>query len=114
MKESEIQKAILEWLKAKDFLVERFPLGGVLMNVGGKKFMRKNPMKGFPDLFGYFNDGRGFAIEVKTPKGRLSKEQAEWHRILKSRKVSVLVARSLDDVIKAFRPYLHLASGKPE
>lgn len=100
MKESEIQKAIIDYMKSRGYFVNRMPLGGVMMNVRGKKFMRANPLKGFPDIFFLLKDrsGRMGVIEVKTPKGRLSADQKEWLTVLEYNGVKCHVGRSIEDV----------------
>jgi hypothetical protein len=47
--------------------------------------------------------GRGVAIELKSPKGRPTKEQTEWLAALKNRGWSVHVCRTIDGVIEACR-----------
>ena len=54
---------------------------------------------GWPDLIGVLRDGRCFCVEVKTPNGRLSKEQkAFW---IAARKWGVCggSARSVDEAM---------------
>lgn len=60
---------------------------------------RKNSMKGFPDIAGVVN-GRMFAIEVKTPTGRMSEAQRDWQQKLESNGVVYLIAKSVEDVKK--------------
>ena len=104
MKESEIQKQILDYLKGRGYFAERMPLGGVQMNVGGNKFMRKNPLSGFPDLFFFSNNNTVYpkfvGIEVKTLTGKQSNIQKEWEKKLTDIGVLYFLARSVDDVIK--------------
>lgn len=75
------------------------------MQVGGG-FQAPHPLKGFPDIFGYFPDGRGFAIEVKSKTGKVSDVQALWHARLNQEGVLVIVARSIEDVETALKEYL--------
>lgn len=57
--------------------------------------------KGFSDLFGFrHSDGRIFFIEVKTPTGRLSKEQANFIQQMQNYGAIAGVARSVDDALK--------------
>lgn len=105
--EAEVQKACLEWLNANGYLASRMPIGGVQHQRGGKKFFKKSPLKGFPDIFFILKDGSGRmgVIEVKGPTGKLSKEQEEWIRTLEANGVLCIVARSLETVIQRIEDY---------
>ncbi len=98
MLESQIQRAISDWLDLHGFFWRRMPMGGVRQAGAGFK---KNPMKGFPDLWGLFPSGRMYAIEVKTKTGRMSKEQAIWKYDLTRLGAVYIEARSIDDVASA-------------
>lgn len=97
MKESEIQRAILDWLALTGYSAWKMPLGG--MKVGGG-FSAANKLKGFPDIFGIckYQKGRLFTIEVKSAKGRLSEKQIEWMNKLEALGVITIVARDVQAV----------------
>lgn len=97
--ETEIQKAILNYLKLRRVLHWRQSLGGVRRRGG----TAKNPMKGFPDIAGV-RGGKFFAIEVKHPEraGDLSEKQIEWRDSLVEHGTLYILATSVDDVSKAF------------
>lgn len=60
--------------------------------------------KGFSDLFGFrHSDGKIFFIEVKTPSGRLSKDQKHFLEQMRNDGAIAGVARSVDDAIKMIR-----------
>lgn len=60
--------------------------------------------KGFSDLFGFrHSDGKIFFIEVKTPSGRLSKDQKHFLEQMRNYGAIAGVARSIDDAIKIIR-----------
>ena len=60
--------------------------------------------KGFSDLFGFrHSDGKIFFIEVKTPSGRLSKDQKHFLEQMRNYGAIAGVARSADDAIKMIR-----------
>lgn len=54
-------------------------------------------VKGQPDLVAVSNN-KVFFIELKTDKGRQSKEQKEVEQEIKNRGVDYIVVRSLDDL----------------
>ena len=99
MAEAEIQKDIITWLKASNILHWRVPVQGILR--GKSRSRCPNPMTGHPDLAGVI-EGRYFAIEVKTAEGHLSTGQIEWIDKLILSGAMVIIARSLDDVIRFF------------
>jgi len=55
--------------------------------------------KGVSDIVGLY-EGRFFAIEVKTEKGKLSEDQAKFLKLVVINGGNGFVARSLDDVVK--------------
>jgi hypothetical protein len=73
-------------------------------SIGNKQIRKKSPIKGFPDIAGIFPNGKFFAIELKTPKGRLSPEQVEWISKLNMSGAMALVLRTrqeIDEFIQA-------------
>lgn len=56
---------------------------------------------GIPDIMGVSPLGQFVAIEVKAEDGVVSERQEDFHRELFRRRVRVIVARSLDEVIGA-------------
>jgi hypothetical protein len=58
--------------------------------------------KGSADLVGFLKgSGRFFAVEVKTPAGRLSKPQRAWHRAVRGMGGFCAVARSPAEALGA-------------
>lgn len=98
VKESDIQRAILDFLQAKKILAWRCNMGAVLVSRDSKIRFSKNPNKGIPDIGGVLQGGRYFAIEVKRPGGRLSPEQKGWIERLSAQGVICIVATSVEDV----------------
>lgn len=77
MKEVEIQRAILEWLKWKGIFCWRQNQGAIPLPGGG--FRRFSGLHGVSDILGVLPpSGRLIAIEVKSPSGRLSTTQKEF------------------------------------
>lgn len=105
-RESEIQRAILDYLEALQVTHWRCSLGGTMVRKRGSLVFRKNTMTGFPDIAGIIpnSDGRLFVIEVKRPSGRLSPEQEKWRDSLSRRGVLYILARSVEDVKAALQP----------
>ncbi len=97
MKESEIQRAILDWLALSGYSAWKMPLGAMQVKGG---YFAKNPLKGFPDIFGIckYQPGRLFTIEVKTPVGKLAPMQKEWMTKLCNLGCLSIVATNVDTV----------------
>ena len=57
---------------------------------------------GAPDLIVALPQGRTLHIECKSQKGRVSIEQIGFHGLLSANGHDVVVARSIDDVRRAF------------
>lgn len=55
---------------------------------------------GLPDITGVLKDGRGFWIEVKTERGRLSPHQERFIANINSAGGLAFVAKNLEDVIE--------------
>ncbi len=93
--ESLIQKEIIEYLKANNWLVTRNHTQGIKYTRG----VGTNPNRGIPDL-GIVKEGRLTYIEVKTEKGKLSEDQKKWIKNAERYGVKTIVACSVEDVIK--------------
>ena len=111
--ESDIQQAVIEWAevcKHKEILkhLHHSPNGGARSESEGARFKREGVKAGYPDLVlnvskqGY----NGLFIEMKTPKGRLSKEQKEWRDFLIKEGNSWHLCRSFDEARKVIEWYL--------
>jgi hypothetical protein len=95
VKETEIQKAILDYLRLKGRFFWRNNSGAFKTERGG--FYRVGTA-GAPDIIGCV-DGKFMGIEVKTAKGKLSADQQEFARGLRMAGGAFHLVRSLDDVI---------------
>jgi len=98
-KESDTQKAIIDYLDSRGILNWRVNLGGVPHTVGGKIIYRKNPMKGMPDICGLYC-GLFFGIEVKA-KTKQSPEQFTWQQKFEQNGAIYILAKSVEDVREA-------------
>jgi hypothetical protein len=96
VKESLLQKQILDWLRLKGYLAVKFNNGGVYI----KKLDRymKSPQKGVSDIL-FWGHGVFGAIECKTGS-KPSQEQLQFLEDMRYRGGISVVAYSLDDVLK--------------
>ena len=64
--------------------------------------------KGFPDLFIYEarNGYNGLALEIKTIKGRATKEQKEWIAALQKRNYKAEICKGLPAILQLIDDYL--------
>lgn len=62
------------------------------------EFKRLGGRAGIPDLT-IIHDGRALFIELKAPKGRVTRTQADMHAKLQAAGCDVLVARSVEEVM---------------
>ena len=101
-KESDILAAVRQWLEWHGYTSWRMPIGGIQQNHGNRKFMMRNPLKGFPDLAGLLKRRKGvlWACELKRPGGRVSDEQRAWHERLRLAGAEVWIAYSLPEFIE--------------
>ena len=93
MTESAILKDIISLIKLHGGLVMR-------MNTGfsGRHNIKLMP-PGTPDILAILSSGVLW-IEVKTEKGKLRPEQVKMHKELRNLGQRVIVARSINDVLK--------------
>ena len=73
------------------------------------KARRTGYSKGFPDLFIYEvrNGYYGLALEIKTIKGRATKEQKEWIEALNERGYKAEVVKGLPDILNLIDSYMN-------
>jgi hypothetical protein len=105
IRESRVQRDIMDWLTEAGYLHWRVQLSGVIRRADGNTWMERNPMSGFPDLAGVLKSREGvlFAIECKAVGGKLSAEQERWREELVGAGVVHVVARSVEDVVVALK-----------
>jgi Holliday junction resolvase len=92
--EREIQTQIIDYLTKTGWKVIRNYMRAIRYKGGNAK----NPNSGMPDLLAIKN-GKYVWIEVKTPKGLISKTQQEYITSLRNHGATVLVATSYRDVM---------------
>lgn len=113
MTESQEQKQLIQWCRTDPRLQYLFHIPNE--SIGGQGWIVRNRQMGVkpgvPDLFypvplwGY----HGLFIEMKTAKGRLSKEQQRWIDALTEFGYMCVVARGWGEASEALEDYL---SGK--
>lgn len=98
MKETDIQKAICDYLAYRKHLFWRNNNTPVY-DAARQRFraMPKYTMKGLPDII-VIKDGFFIGLEVKQPKGRQSPDQKEFQRLCKEAGGEYHLVKSIDDV----------------
>ncbi len=97
--ESMILKACLHYLTIRGVECWRANTGAMKIP-GSDRFVRFGK-KGMPDIQGYMPDGRAFFCECKSATGKLRPEQVVFLERAERCGCKCVVARSVDDLIKA-------------
>lgn len=115
-KESNVQAAILEYLKANTYTYWRSYVGPIVQGGGKtrKRFM-KNPMAGYPDITGFLltRPNQMWVMEVKTEIGKLSTIQEDWLKLLAQHGIICMVPRSIEMAIRLLSESEEEAKIKP-
>jgi VRR-NUC domain len=98
LKESEIQKQILDYLKLKRVVCFKHRNVGI-KKPNGSFIPLAFGEKGINDVIGCLPDGRFLAIEVKRPSGRPTLEQREFIANVNRNNGVGIIAYSLQEVI---------------
>jgi hypothetical protein len=108
MKESQIQKAILDYLAARHILAFRMNTGAIAGEYNGKQRFMRFGVVGMADILafpikcdastGHMVKQLIFWIEVKTATGKQSEHQKSFQRQVEEHGHIYIVARSIDDV----------------
>ena len=98
--EGRIKAAILRYLERLGFYAWNNTTGAVRVRPG--KFIRFGKV-GSSDIIGVLPDDRFLAVETKTPKGRLSPEQAAFLEKIRCSGGVAVVARSFRELDAALR-----------
>lgn len=72
---------------------------GDQVTLAGARFLPAGLCKGSADIIGLTSKGRFLAVEVKTPNGRVSKDQALFLQAVNQRGGLAGVARSVADAL---------------
>ena len=102
--ESELQQAIVKYLRTKGYLVAHVPNGSKMTGTAnqrkarGARLKREGLLAGFPDLLIYGSDGRMGHIEVKAEGSYQQQSQKSLQAALEALGQSYVVCRSIADV----------------
>lgn len=101
-KESEIQKAILQYLAYRNHFAWRNNTGAMAGQHKGKKWFMRFGLKGSADILGVQRGtGKMIAIEVKVPGGKPTAEQFVFLKGVENLGGIAFVATCVDDVMRA-------------
>ena len=115
MSESRLQSEVVKYIQLQ-YPKARYcaSLGGIRTSMTQAVMAKRTGyVKGFPDLFIYESrtvDGityHGLALEIKTIKGRATKEQKEWIEALNERGYKAEVVKGLPDILNLIDSYLN-------
>lgn len=97
MKESEVQKMLLDYLRIRGWFAFKVNTAGIFKQKTGNYI--PNPNRGCPDIFAA-KGGITIAVEAKSEKGAQSDFQKEWQRNWEAAGCRYLLIHSLDELIK--------------
>ena len=105
-KESEIQKAIMEYLTLKKIWHMRLNTGAMFGTHKGKRWAVRFGKPGMADILVTFGHGttcfRVVWLEVKNASGKQSEDQQNFQREVEHSGHFYRIVRSLDDVVELF------------
>jgi hypothetical protein len=103
-REAREQAGIVEWVRtvAPNLIVFHPANGGWRSKAEAARFRWLGVLAGIPDLCIVGRDGAVWFIEVKAEGGSLSEAQREMRDRLVAMRIPYIVARSIDDVRRAF------------
>ena len=97
-----IENEILNYLISKGVFCWKNTTGGFFDGKRFRKHSSKYAINGTSDILGILSQGQFLAIEVKSDKGIVSKEQDAFISTIKANGGIAFIARSLDDVMCYF------------
>jgi hypothetical protein len=115
MSESRLQSEVIKYIQLQ-YPKARYcaSLGGIRTSMTQAIMAKRTGyVKGFPDLFIYESrtvNGityHGLALEIKTIKGRATKEQKEWIEALNERGYRAEVVKGLPAILDLIDSYLN-------
>ena len=115
MSESRLQSEVIKYIQLQ-YPKARYcaSLGGIRTSMTQAIMAKRTGyVKGFPDLFIYESrtvNGityHGLALEIKTIKGRATKEQKEWIEALNERGYKAEIVKGLPAILDLIDSYLN-------
>ena len=102
------QEALVRYCQLKSIPIVHIPNESKRSASYGAKLKRMGLAPGFPDLFipKAVNGAHGLFIELKTAKGKTSKEQTKWINLLRAEGYRAYVCRGFDASKSAIELYL--------
>ena len=97
-KEQDIQRAIIQYLRLKRFIVFKHISTGSTIRENKAVFF-KHGDRGISDIIGCSPTGQFIAIEVKKRGGTISDDQFAFIKAVILNKGIAFIARSIDDVV---------------
>lgn len=110
--ERRLQIGIVQMIRRHNILVFSVPNGGSRDIREARNLKAEGLLAGVPDLTIVLPDGRAAFLEIKTPKGVLSKAQQDFRDWALSNDIPWALARNIDDAEDALRSWL--GSGNPQ
>lgn len=107
-RESDLQRAVFDWLEVRRIFAWRMPIGPVMRGKPGEARFSKSPIKGFPDIAGVLRRRRKgvlFVLELKVGKRKVTPEQVAWMVDLQAAGAACAVVRSIEDLYQAMREW---------
>lgn len=97
MKEQQLQKIILDYLRLKRYVAIKFNSSGIYNKKTGKYIPQ--PQRGISDILACSPKGEFLAIEVKVNHNKSSEEQILFIESIRKNSGKAIIAYSLDDII---------------
>lgn len=102
MKESQIQRQVLDWLAAKGILAFRMNTGAMAGEYKGKSTFMRFGTVGMADILA-FHKSEPIWLEIKNSTGKQSEFQKSFQKQVELYGHRYILARSLDDVIDGWK-----------
>jgi len=98
--EARIKSAVLRYLEQRGFFVWNNPTGCV--RIASDRWISFGK-KGSSDILGCLPDGRFLAVEIKTPKGRVTPEQTAFLKKVRGLGGVAIIVNSFQELDAALR-----------
>ena len=102
MKEREIQRAVLEYLRLRKFFCWKNNTVGIYKKDTGKYIPSQSV--GAPDIFLVIK-GQIYGLEIKSEKGKQSESQKRWQLLFEAAGGKYFIVNSLSELLKIISKY---------